>query len=118
MLANEKDFLTTRAAYKLNLKGPAVSVNTACSTSLVAVIQACQALTSYQCDLALSGGVSITTPQNSGYVAQEGSMLSGDGHCRPFDASAQGTMFNNGAGVVVLKRLEDALHDGDIASML
>ncbi|MGV0103651.1 beta-ketoacyl synthase N-terminal-like domain-containing protein [Nostoc sp. DSM 114160] len=113
MLANEKDFLTTRAAYKLNLKGPAVSVNTACSTSLVAVIQACQALTSYQCDLALSGGVSMTTPQNSGYVAQEGSMLSGDGHCRPFDASAQGTMFNNGAGVVVLKRLEDALNDGD-----
>ncbi|MDZ7949779.1 aminotransferase class III-fold pyridoxal phosphate-dependent enzyme [Nostoc sp. DedQUE09] len=113
MLANEKDFLTTRAAYKLNLKGPAVSVNTACSTSLVAVIQACQALTSYQCDLALSGGVSMTTPQNSGYVAQEGSMLSGDGHCRPFDANAQGTMFNNGAGVVVLKRLEDALHDGD-----
>ncbi|MBD2528169.1 aminotransferase class III-fold pyridoxal phosphate-dependent enzyme [Nostoc flagelliforme FACHB-838] len=113
MLANEKDFLTTRAAYKLNLKGPAVSVNTACSTSLVAVIQACQALTSYQCDLALSGGVSMTTPQNSGYMAQEGSMLSGDGHCRPFDANAQGTMFNNGAGVVVLKRLEDALNDGD-----
>ncbi|QMS87629.1 aminotransferase class III-fold pyridoxal phosphate-dependent enzyme [Nostoc edaphicum CCNP1411] len=113
MLANEKDFLTTRAAYKLNLKGPAVSVNTACSTSLVAVIQACQALTSYQCDLALSGGVSMTTPQNSGYMAQEGSMLSGDGHCRPFDASAQGTMFNSGAGVVVLKRLEDALNDGD-----
>ncbi|MFW9265265.1 type I polyketide synthase, partial [Nostoc sp. CALU 546] len=113
MLANEKDFLTTRAAYKLNLKGPAVSVNTACSTSLVAVIQACQALTSYQCDLALSGGVSMTTPQNSGYMTQEGSMLSGDGHCRPFDASAQGTMFNNGAGVVVLKRLEDALNDGD-----
>ncbi|PHM11402.1 type I polyketide synthase [Nostoc sp. 'Peltigera malacea cyanobiont' DB3992] len=113
MLANEKDFLTTRAAYKLNLKGPAVSVNTACSTSLVAVIQACQALSSYQCDLALAGGVSMTTPQNSGYMAQEGSMLSGDGHCRPFDASAQGTMFNNGAGVVVLKRLEDALNDGD-----
>ncbi|MEH2285637.1 MAG: aminotransferase class III-fold pyridoxal phosphate-dependent enzyme [Nostoc sp.] len=113
MLANEKDFLTTRAAYKLNLKGPAVSVNTACSTSLVAVIQACQALTSYQCDLALAGGVSMTTPQNSGYMAQEGSMLSGDGHCRPFDVSAQGTMFNNGAGVVVLKRLEDALNDGD-----
>ncbi|MDZ8064839.1 MAG: aminotransferase class III-fold pyridoxal phosphate-dependent enzyme [Nostoc sp. DedQUE08] len=113
MLANEKDFLTTRAAYKLNLKGPAVSVNTACSTSLVAVIQACQALTSYQCDLALSGGVSMTTPQNSGYMTQEGSMLSGDGHCRPFDANAQGTMFNNGAGVVVLKRLEDALNDGD-----
>jgi acyl transferase domain-containing protein/glutamate-1-semialdehyde aminotransferase len=113
MLANEKDFLTTRAAYKLNLKGPAVSVNTACSTSLVAIIQACQALSSYQCDMALAGGVSMTTPQNSGYMAQEGSMLSGDGHCRPFDASAQGTMFNSGAGVVVLKRLEDALNDGD-----
>ncbi|AVH69408.1 type I polyketide synthase [Nostoc sp. 'Lobaria pulmonaria (5183) cyanobiont'] len=113
MLANEKDFLTTRAAYKLNLKGPAISVNTACSTSLVAVIQACQALTSYQCDLAMAGGVSMTTPQNSGYVAQEDSMLSGDGHCRPFDAGAQGTMFNNGAGVVVLKRLEDALNDRD-----
>ncbi|OUL34269.1 beta-ketoacyl synthase [Nostoc sp. T09] len=113
MLANEKDFLTTRAAYKLNLKGPAVSVNTACSTSLVAVIQACQALSNYQCDMALAGGVSMTTPQNSGYIAQEGSMLSGDGHCRPFDANAQGTMFNNGAGVIVLKRLEDALQDGD-----
>lgn len=113
MLANEKDFLTTRAAYKLNLKGPAVSVNTACSTSLVAIIQACQALSSYQCDMALAGGISMTTPQNSGYVAQEGSMLSGNGHCRPFDASAQGTMFNNGAGLVVLKRLEDALHEGD-----
>ncbi|MEH2305129.1 MAG: aminotransferase class III-fold pyridoxal phosphate-dependent enzyme [Nostoc sp.] len=113
MLANEKDFLTTRAAYKLNLKGPAVSVNTACSTSLVAIIQACQALSSYQCDMALAGGVSMTTPQNSGYMAQEGSMLSGDGHCRPFDASAQGTMFNNGAGIVVLKRLEDALNEGD-----
>lgn len=113
MLANEKDFLTTRAAYKLNLKGPAVSVNTACSTSLVAVIQACQALSNYQCDLALAGGVSMTTPQNSGYIAQEGSMLSGDGHCRPFDVNAQGTMFNNGAGIVALKRLEDALQDGD-----
>ncbi|OUL24322.1 beta-ketoacyl synthase [Nostoc sp. RF31YmG] len=113
MLANEKDFLTTRAAYKLNLKGPAVSVNTACSTSLVAIIQACQALSNYQCDLALAGGASMTTPQNSGYIAQEGSMLSGDGHCRPFDVNAQGTMFNNGAGIVALKRLEDALQDGD-----
>ncbi|WP_218653139.1 type I polyketide synthase [Nostoc sp. TCL26-01] len=113
MLANEKDFLTSRAAYKLNLKGPAVSVNTACSTSLVAVIQACQALSNYQCDMALAGGVSMTTPQNSGYIAQEGTMLSPDGHCRPFDAKANGTMFNNGAGLVVLKRIEDALQDGD-----
>lgn len=113
MLANEKDFLTTRAAHKLNLKGPAVSISTACSTSLVAVIQACQSLSNYQCDMALAGGVSMTTPQNSGYIAQEGTMLSGDGHCRPFDAKSQGTMFNNGAGLVVLKRVEDAIQDGD-----
>ena len=113
MLANEKDFLTTRASYKLNIKGPSISINTACSTSLVAVIQAFQALISYQCDLALAGGVSITTPQNTGYLYQEEGMLSKDGHCRPFDANAQGTMFNNGAGLVVLRRLEDALKDGD-----
>lgn len=113
MLANEKDFLTTRASYKLNLTGPSVSVNTACSTSLVAVIQAFQALMSYQCDMALAGGISITTPQNSGYLYQEGGMLAGDGRCRPFDVDAQGTMFNNGAGLVVLKRVEDALADGD-----
>jgi acyl transferase domain-containing protein/glutamate-1-semialdehyde aminotransferase len=113
MLANEKDFLTTRAAYKLNLTGPSVTVSTACSTSLVAVSQAFQALTSYQCDLAIAGGISMTTPQNSGYLAQEGGMLSGDGHCRPFDANCQGTMFNNGAGLVVLKRVEEAIAAGD-----
>ncbi len=113
MLANEKDFLTTRAAYKLNLTGPSVTVSTACSTSLVAVAQAFQALTSYQCDLAIAGGISMTTPQNSGYLAQEGGMLSGDGHCRPFDANCQGTMFNNGAGLVVLKRVEEAIAAGD-----
>ncbi|MBV8885706.1 MAG: aminotransferase class III-fold pyridoxal phosphate-dependent enzyme, partial [Chroococcidiopsidaceae cyanobacterium CP_BM_RX_35] len=113
MLANEKDFLTTRASYKLNIKGPSVSINTACSTSLVAVIQAFQALISYQCDLALAGGISITTPQNTGYLYQEEGMLSKDGHCRPFDANAQGTMFNNGAGLVVLRRLDDVLKDGD-----
>jgi acyl transferase domain-containing protein len=113
VLANEKDFLTTRAAYKLNLTGPSLNINTACSTSLVAVIQAYQSLIDYQCDLALAGGVSMITPQNSGYLSQEGTILSGDGHCRPFDAQSQGTMFNNGAGIVVLKRLEDALKDGD-----
>ncbi|NEQ43674.1 MAG: aminotransferase class III-fold pyridoxal phosphate-dependent enzyme [Leptolyngbya sp. SIOISBB] len=113
MLANEKDFVTTRAAYKLNLQGPVVSVNTACSTSLVAVIQAFQALRDRQCDIALAGGISITTPQASGHLYQEGSMLSGDGHCRPFDADAQGTLFNDGAAVVVLKRLSDAQRDGD-----
>lgn len=113
MLANEKDFLATRVSYKLNLTGPSLSVNTACSTSLVAVIQAFHSLLSYQCDMALAGGVSITTPQNSGYLYQEGGMLSPDGRCRPFDAHAQGTMFNNGAGVVLLKRLEEAIADGD-----
>lgn len=114
MLANEKDFVTTRAAYKLNLQGPVVSVNTACSTSLVAVIQAFQALRDRQCDIALAGGISIITPQASGHLYQEGSMLSGDGHCRPFDAAAQGTLFNDGAAVVALKRLSDAQRDGDL----
>jgi acyl transferase domain-containing protein len=113
MLANEKDFVTTRTSYKLNFTGPSISVNTACSTSLVAVIQAFQSLMNYQCDMALAGGISITTPQNSGYLYQEGGMLSPDGRCRPFDAKAQGTMFNNGAGLVVLKRLEDAINDRD-----
>ena len=113
MLANEKDFLTTRAAHKLNLTGPCVTVSTACSTSLVAVSQAFQALTGYQCDLAVAGGISMTTPQNSGYFSQEGGMLSPDGHCRPFDADCQGTMFNSGAGLVVLKRVEEARADGD-----
>ena len=113
MLANEKDFLTTRTSHKLNLTGPSLSINTACSTSLVAVIQAFQGLMAHQCDVALAGGVSITTPQNTGYLYQEGGMLSPDGHCRPFDAQAQGTMFNNGAGIVVLKRLADARASGD-----
>jgi len=113
MLANEKDFFTTRASYKLNLKGPSLSINTACSTSLVAVIQAFQGLLSRQCDIALAGGVSITTPQNTGYLYQEGGMFSPDGRCRPFDANGKGTLFNNGAGLVVLKRLDDALANGD-----
>ena len=113
MLANEKDFVTTRTSYKLSLTGPSLSINTACSTSLVAVIQAVQSLMTAQCDIALAGGISITTPQYRGYLYQEGSMLSPDGHCRPFDANAEGTMFNSGAGIVVLKRLADALEDGD-----
>ncbi|MEM7594468.1 MAG: aminotransferase class III-fold pyridoxal phosphate-dependent enzyme, partial [Cyanobacteria bacterium P01_A01_bin.83] len=113
MLANEKDFLTTRVAYKLNLTGPSISINTACSTSLVAIIQAFQGLRSHQCDMALAGGISINTPQNRGYLYQEGGMLSPDGRCRPFDAQGNGTMFNNGAGIVVLKRLKDAQADGD-----
>jgi len=113
MLANEKDYLATRTAYALNLTGPAISVVTACSTSLVAVVQAVHGLLAGQCDLALAGGVTVICPQKSGYLSQEGGMLSPDGHCRPFDADAQGTLFSNGVGVVALKRLQDALADGD-----
>jgi iturin family lipopeptide synthetase A len=111
--SNDRDFLATRIAYKLNLKGPAMTVQTACSTSLVAVAQACQALWSYSTDMALAGGVSISFPQRRGYVYQEGAIASADGHTRTFDAAAQGTVFSSGAGVVLLKRLEDALADGD-----
>ena len=113
MIANDKDFLATRVAYKLNLRGPAVTVQTACSTSLVAVHLACQSLWSGECDMALAGGVSVFFPQKSGHLYHEGMIASPDGHCRPFDASAQGTIKGNGAGVVVLKRLTDALTDGD-----
>ena len=112
-LGNDKDFLCTRVAYKLNLRGPCLTVQAACATSLVAICQACQNLLTYQCDMALAGGVSITIPQHRGYVYQEGSMGSRDGHCRPFDADATGTVFGHGVGVVLLKRLEDALADGD-----
>jgi amino acid adenylation domain-containing protein len=112
-LVNDRDYLTTRASYKLNLQGPSINVSTACSTSLVAIIQAYQGLLSRQCDLALAGGISIMPPQNQGYLYQEGSIFTPDGHCRPFDANAQGTSFNNGAGIVVLKRLKDAIADGD-----
>lgn len=113
MLGNEKDYVATRVANRLNLTGPAISLNTACSTSLVAVAQAVGNLRSGLCDMALAGGVSITCPPRSGYVHQEGSMLSPDGRTRSFDASAQGTVFSDGAGVVLLKRLDDALADGD-----
>ncbi len=113
MMGNEKDYLTTRLAYKLNLRGPALSINTACSTSLVAIATACQSLASYQCDTALSGGVSITFPQTRGYFFREGGMTSPDGACRPFDAQAAGAVFSHGCGVVVLKRLADALAEGD-----
>jgi acyl transferase domain-containing protein len=113
MLANEKDYLATRTAYALNLRGPAISINTACSTSLVAVVQAVHSLLGRQCDMALAGGVAIICPQNSGFLAQEGAMLSPDGHCRPFDADAGGTLFSSGVGIVVLKRLQDALDNRD-----
>lgn len=113
MLANEKDYITTRVANRLNLTGPAVSVHTACSTSLVAVAQAFHALRTGQCYMALAGGASVTCPPRSGYLYNEGSMLSPDGRTRSFDAKAQGTVFSDGAAVVLLKRLADAQADGD-----
>ncbi|HZI20318.1 MAG TPA: MupA/Atu3671 family FMN-dependent luciferase-like monooxygenase [Pyrinomonadaceae bacterium] len=112
-IPNRTDHLTTRAAYKLNLKGPAVTVQTACSTSLVAVHLACQSLLGYQCDVALAGGVTISVPKKSGYYYQEGGVLSPDGHCRAFDHRAGGTVVGNGVGVVALKRLEEAIEGGD-----
>ncbi|MCC3472732.1 MULTISPECIES: beta-ketoacyl synthase N-terminal-like domain-containing protein [unclassified Microcoleus] len=112
-IANEKDFLSTRVSYKLNLKGPSVTVQTACSTSLVAIGMACQSLLNYQCDMALAGGVSIGVNQKTGYFYKEGMILSPDGHCRAFDANAQGTVSGSGVGIVVLKRLEEAIADGD-----
>ncbi|HYN84433.1 MAG TPA: type I polyketide synthase [Pyrinomonadaceae bacterium] len=113
IMANHKDSLTTRVSYKLNLRGPSVTVQTACSTSLVAVHLACQSLLGGECDMALAGGVSVTIPQKTGYEYQQGGILSPDGHCRTFDARADGTIGSNGLGVVVLKKLEDALADGD-----
>ncbi len=113
MLGNENDYLCTRVSYKLNLRGPSVNVQSACSTSLIAIVQAFQSLMTYGCDLAIAGGVSVSYPQENGYLHQEGGIGSPDGHCRPFDALAQGTVFSNGVGAVVLKRLDEALDDGD-----
>ncbi|MBB5351502.1 amino acid adenylation domain-containing protein/FkbH-like protein [Haloferula luteola] len=110
---NDKDHLATRVAFKLNLKGPSLTVQTACSSSLVAVGHAAMALRSGHCDMALAGGITITVPQKRGYHHEEGGMLSRDGHCRPFDAESSGTVFSNGGGVVLLKRLADAVRDGD-----
>jgi amino acid adenylation domain-containing protein len=112
-IGNDKDFVPTRVSYKLNLRGPSVNVQTACSSSLVALHLACQALTAGECDMALVGGVSIRTPQKEGYLWEEGGIPSPDGHCRAFDARARGTVFGNGAGIVVLKRLDQARADGD-----
>ncbi|MDX7950260.1 amino acid adenylation domain-containing protein [Lichenihabitans sp. Uapishka_5] len=108
-----QDFLSTRVAYKLDLRGPAMTLGTACSTSLTAVVQACQALQLRQADIMLAGGVSITFPQKRGYLHQPGGMASADGTCRPFDAKASGTVFGSGAAAVVLKRLNDAIADRD-----
>jgi acyl transferase domain-containing protein/acyl carrier protein len=113
LIGNDKDFLTTRVSYKLNLTGPSITVQTACSTSLVATVLACQSLLSYQCDLALAGGVSLRVPQKAGYLHEAGGTLSSDGHCRAFDAQAGGIVIGNGVGVVALKRLSEAIADGD-----
>ncbi|WP_439519436.1 type I polyketide synthase [Hydrogenophaga sp.] len=110
---NDKDFLSTRVSHIFDLKGPSVNIQTACSTSLVAVHYASQALLSGECDMALAGGVTIELPHARGYIFQEGEILSPDGHCHAFDHRAQGTVFGSGAGVVVLRRLDDALRDGD-----
>jgi phthiocerol/phenolphthiocerol synthesis type-I polyketide synthase E len=113
MVTNDKDHLCTQASYRLDLRGPSVVVQTTCSTSLVAVGLACESLQAGRCDLALAGGVTVRVPQRGGYFYTPGSILSPDGHCRPFDAEAQGTIVGNGVGLVALRRLEDALADGD-----
>ncbi|MGH8602857.1 MAG: type I polyketide synthase, partial [Gammaproteobacteria bacterium] len=113
LIGNEKDYLATRVAYKLNLRGPAVTVQTACSTSLAAVHMACQSLHLGECDIALAGGVSIKIPQAMGYFHQDGLPFSKDGHCRAFDASSSGTVFGSGVGVVLLRRLEEAVEAND-----
>jgi len=113
MLGSEKDYLTTRVSYKLNLTGPSLTVQTACSSSLVAVHLARQALLSHECDLAIAGGVTVRMPQMAGYFYRPGLPLSPDGHCRAFDAAAQGTLFGSGVGLVLLKRHADAIADRD-----
>ncbi|MGY0560827.1 amino acid adenylation domain-containing protein [Luteimonas sp. A277] len=112
-LANEKDYIATRVAHKLNLTGPAISMYTACSTSLVAICQAMDSLRAGACDMALAGGSSVVCPPRSGHIYQDGAMLSPDGHTRTFDAAAKGTVFSDGAAVVLLKRLSDAIRDGN-----
>ncbi len=113
-VGNDPTFLATSTSYHLDLRGPSVSVGTACSTSLVAVHLACQSLLSFESDMAVAGGVSIHLPLTAGYRHEDGGILSPDGHCRPFDAAAAGTVSSDGAGVVVLKRLSEAIADGDV----
>ena len=112
-LGNDLACMSTRVAYKFDLRGPSYSLHTACSTSLIAVHLACQSLLLNECDIALAGGAAINVPQHRGYFYQKGGILSPDGSCRTFDAGAQGSNFGNGVGAVVLKRLEDAIADGD-----
>jgi acyl transferase domain-containing protein len=111
--SNDKDYLATRIGYKLNLRGPCITLQTACSTSLVAIVVASQNLLNYQCDMALAGGVTLSLEEREGYFYDEGGIVSPDGHCRTFDAAGQGTLFSCGAGLVALKRLDDALADHD-----
>ena len=112
-LGNDKDYMATRVSFKLNLRGPSITVQTACSTSLVAVTQACMSLNNYQCDMALAGGSTLKFPQNRGYLYEQDGMVAPDGLCRTFDINARGTVFGDGVAVVLLKRLEDAITDGD-----
>ncbi|WP_082597264.1 type I polyketide synthase [Rhizobium sp. Root708] len=111
---NDKDFLATRTSFSLNLHGPSINIQTACSTSLVAIHYACQSLLNGECDAALAGGVTIEFPHRRGYLYQQGEILSPDGHCRPFDHRAAGTVFGSGAGVVALRRATDAIRDNDV----
>ena len=113
MTANEKDYIATRLAFEFDLRGPALSIHTACSTSLVAIAQAFKALRDGECDMALAGGIALTVPFNSGIVYNEGGMYSPDGSTRTFDAEGKGTSFSDGTGIIVLKRLEDAIRDND-----
>ncbi|MBE0572735.1 MAG: SDR family NAD(P)-dependent oxidoreductase [Ignavibacteriaceae bacterium] len=113
LIGNDKDFLSTRISYKLNLKGPSINVQTACSTSLVAVHLACQSLISEESDMVLAGAVSVKAPHTAGYICDGGGIVSKDAHVRAFDAKANGTVFGSGCGVVVLKRLSDAIKDND-----
>ena len=113
MIGSDKDYLPTQVAYRLNLRGPAVNVQTACSTTLVTIHLACRSLLDGECDICLAGGASVKVPQKAGHLFQDGMIVSPDGHCRAFDARAQGTVFGSGVGIVALKRLRDALADGD-----
>lgn len=113
MIGNAPDYLATRISYKLDLRGPSVSVYTACSTSLVAVHTACQSLLTYQCDMALAGGCTLKFPHHTGFLFKDGHILSPDGYCRAFDEKSSGTAWGEGAGIVLLKRLSEAIQDGD-----
>ncbi len=113
MIGNDKNFLSTKVAYHMNLKGPAVDIQTACSSSLSAIHYACNALLNYECDMSLAGGVSVYVPQRTGYIYKKGNIMSSDGKCRAFDKAGNGTVFGNGVGVILLKRMSEALKDND-----